>query len=121
MCSIDVYLGPPGIFANDAGKNFMGSAFQVNSDILHIKTKSIPLESANSMSIAERYHSPICRAYNIILSEALDLYEEAALQMVVKHLNNSIGSNGPVPTLLVFGAPSRLGLPYNSQLLLTYK
>lgn len=63
MCWIDVYLGPPDMIAHDASKNFMPAAFQSNSDMLHIRTKSIPVEAANSISIVEQYHTPIRRAY----------------------------------------------------------
>lgn len=121
MCWIDVYLGPPDVIAHDAGKNFMANAFQSNSDMLHIRTKSIPVEAANSMSIVERYHTPIRRAYKIICQEAPDLSKECALQMSVKAVNDSVGPDGLVPTLLVFGALPRLGLPSDPPTPSTFK
>lgn len=120
-CWIDVYLGPPDFIAHDAGKNFMAAAFQSNSDMLHIRTKAIPVEAAHSMSIVERYHTPIRRAYKIICKEAPDLNKETALQMAVKAINDSVGPEGLVPTLLVFGALPRLGLPSDPPTPSTFK
>ena len=97
--------------AHDAGKKFMARAFEANADMLHISTKSIPVEAANSMSIVERYHSPLRRAFNIVKKEAPDMDDDDALQMSVKAINASVGPDGLVPTLLVFGAIPRLGLP----------
>lgn len=111
MCWIDVYLGPPDIVAHDAGKNFMGAAFQANTDMLHIRTKAVPVESANSMTVVERYHAPLRKAFHIIRKEAPDMEKEEVLQMAVKAINDSVGPEGLVPTLLVFGALPRLGLP----------
>lgn len=113
MCWIHVYLGPPDILAHNAEKNFKGAAFQANTDILHIRTKSIPVESANSMTIVERYHSPLRRVYQIIMKKASKTSKMEALQMTVKSINDSVGPDGIVPTLLVFGAHARLGLPTN--------
>lgn len=121
MCWIDVYLGPPDIIAHDAGKNFMAAAFQSNADMLIITTKSIPIEAAHSMSIVERYHAPIRRAYKIICDEAPDMDKDTALQMSVKAINDSVGPDGLVPTLLVFGALPRLGLPSDRPTPSTFK
>lgn len=110
LCWSPVYLGPPDVIAYDSEKNFMTSAFQANADMSHIWTKSLPVESANSMTIVERYHAPIRRALNTIYKEAKDIEQGVALQMAVKAINDSVGSNGLVPTLLVFGALPRPGL-----------
>ena len=107
--------------AHDAGKNFMASAFHANADMLHIRTKSIPVEFANSMTIVERYHSPLRRSFNIIHQEAPDLDKHAAFQMAFKAVNDSVGPNGLVPTLLVFGALPRLGLPTDKPTPSTYQ
>lgn len=79
--------------------------------MLHISTKSIPVEAAHSMSMVERYHSPLCSSFNSIKEEAPYLYENDALQMAVKAINDSVVPDGLVMTLLVFGAIPRLRLP----------
>lgn len=113
ICWIDVYLGPPDVIVHDAGKNFMAESFASNADLLHIRTKAVPVESANSMTVVERYHQPIRRAYQTIKSESPDTDDAAALQMAVKAINDSVGPDGLVPTLLVYGALPRLGLPHD--------
>lgn len=85
--------------------------FQTNPEILHIDTMCVPIESPDSMTYVKRYHAPIRHVYKIVTSEALELDPEAALQINVKTANDSIGPEGIVPTLLVYGALPRLGLP----------
>lgn len=111
MCWIDVYIGPPDTVAHDAGKNFMARAFQQNAGLMKIDTKPIPVESSNSMTFVERYHAPLRKAYKIIRADIPSLSKEEVLQYAVKSLNDSVGPDGLIPTLLVYGALPRLGLP----------
>lgn len=92
----------------------MGSAFQSNTDMLQIRTKSVPVESTNSMTVVEQYQAPLRKAFSVIRTEAPSLLKEEALQMAVKSISHSVDPNGLVPTLLVFGALPRLGLPYDA-------
>lgn len=118
---IDTYLGPPSLITYDAGKQFISKAFQSQSDLLHIDTRQVPVESPNSLTYVERYHEPIRKAYKCVKQEAPDLDSEAALQMAVKAVNDSTGPNGLVPTLLVYGALPRLGLPNDAPTPSTFK
>ncbi|KAI0990859.1 hypothetical protein K3495_g17328, partial [Podosphaera aphanis] len=108
LCWIDVYLGPPDIITHDAGTNFTSEEFRQNAKSLAIETNEIPVESANSMSIVERYHKPLRRAYEIIKEEIstnnTEEQKSFILQMAVKAVNDTAGYDGIVPTLLVFGA-----------------
>lgn len=78
---------------------------------MKIGTKSVPVEAANSLSIVERYHDPLRRAYRIVKREVPDIDDESALQYAVKSVNDTVGPDGLVSTLLVYGALPRLGLP----------
>lgn len=91
----------------------MGRVFQSNSDMLHMFTNSIPVKSAHLMPIVERYHKPLCRPFSIVVKEAPDLDMDDALKMTVNAINDSVGKDGLVPSLLVLGALPRLGLPTN--------
>lgn len=71
---------------------------------MSIVTKKVPVESHNSISIVERYHAPLCRAYEIIREELSDTQKDVILQMAVKAVNDTAGSDDMVPTFLVFGA-----------------
>jgi hypothetical protein len=52
----------------------------------------------------EHYYSLLCCIYHIIITEPLDISKDIALQIAFKVINNSIGPDGLIPTLLVFGA-----------------
>jgi hypothetical protein len=73
-----------------------------------VGTKGVPVKAHNSISMVERYHSPIRRAYQIIVSEIPELDKNMALQMAFKAINDSAGPDGLVPTLLVFRAYPRI-------------
>jgi hypothetical protein len=62
------------------------------------------------MSIVERYHKPLRRAYQVIKDKIEGTGADRAimLQMAVKAINDIAGYNGIVPTLLVFGAFSQM-------------
>lgn len=109
MCWINVYLGPPDIITHDAASNFVARAFQRNADFLHIRCKEVLIEVANRMSLVERYHAPLRRAFGITREECPGIPFDDALLAVVKGLNNSTGPDNIFPTLLVFGAMTRLG------------
>ena len=54
--------------------------------------------------MVERYYGPLYHIYHIIIVELLDIGKDMALQMAFKAINNSIGPNGLISTLLVFRA-----------------
>ena len=64
----------------------------------------MPIEAYNSVRMVKHYHDPLCRIYHIIIMELLDIGKDMALQMAFKAINNSVGLNGLIPTLLVFRA-----------------
>ena len=72
--------------------------------MMGITTKIVPVEAHWLIRKVERYYTVLRRAYQIVSKELPDLDKEMALQITVKAVNNTIGLNGLVPTLLVFGA-----------------
>jgi len=54
--------------------------------------------------MVERYYSPLRYIYHIIIAELLDINKDIALQIAFKAINDSVGPNGLISTLLVFGA-----------------
>lgn len=111
LCSLDKYLGPRDVMAHDTEKHFMAVAFHTNADMLYIKTKSIPVESVNSMKIVERYYAQILRSFNIIKKKCPAIENEEDLKTAVKSIKGWVGPDGLTPTLLVFGVLPRLDLP----------
>lgn len=69
-----------------------------------IIVKNIPVKAHHSIGLVKRYHRPLRRVYSIIIVEIPRISRELALQMLFKAINDSVGPNGLVPTLLVFGA-----------------
>ena len=87
------------------GTNFDSIEFRVEAKILGITCYQIPIEAHWSIGKIEKYHEPICRAYDIIQVETRGIISKnAMLQMLFKAVNDIAGPNGLVPTLLVFGA-----------------
>jgi hypothetical protein len=62
----------------------------------------VPIKAYNSVGMVERYYGPLRYIYHIIIAELLDINKDMALQMAFKAINDSIGPNGLIPTLLVF-------------------
>jgi len=60
---IDTYLGPPDHITTDTSKNFVSREFKEYADTLGIQTKAVLVKAYNSISIVERYHSPLRRIY----------------------------------------------------------
>lgn len=77
--------------------------------MLNITCKTVPVQAANMMSIVERYHAPLLRAFTIIGDDCTSLEYDDVLLAAVKSLNDSTGLDGLIPTLLAFGAMPRLG------------
>lgn len=109
MLWADTYLGPPDIVTHDAGTNFNSIEWRNDAKTLGITCKQVPTESHWSIGKVERAHAPLRKAWDILYTELGSFTsEEAILQMAVKALNDTMGPDGLVPTLLVFGAYPRM-------------
>src|SRR6266536_3210272 len=102
MCWINTYLGPPDFVVTDAGSNFVGTKFRQPAKQLSIKVREVLVEAHNSISKVKRYHNPLCQAYKIIRTELKNegINNKVCLQMAVKAINDTVGPNGLVLTLL---------------------
>lgn len=102
-CWIDTYLGPPDFLIVDAGKEFLGD-FKRNAKTMSIQLEHAPTEAHHKIGIVERYHEPLRRAYQTIRHDLPTMSQDLVLQMAVKAINDTVGPDALVPTLLVFGA-----------------
>lgn len=82
----------------------MKRTFAGNADMPHSAPTFVLVESANAMSIVERYHSQLCQAYFVIKKEVPEIDKDYALQLAVKAISDSIGPDGLVPRLVDSGA-----------------
>jgi len=92
------------VITHNTGKNFISREFKQYAVNIGTTIKSVPVEAYNLISIVERYHGPLRRIYHIITSKILGIDKDMALQIAFKAINNSIGLDGLIPTLLVFRA-----------------
>ncbi|CAL3962418.1 unnamed protein product [Diplocarpon coronariae] len=60
------------------------------------------LQKIEDVSKVERYYAAVRKAYKIISTELSNLFNTLKLQMAFKAINNSVGPNGLILTLLVF-------------------
>ena len=69
-----------------------------------LKVKIVLIEAYNFVGIVERYYRLIRQAYSIIIAKIPGISKDMALQMAFKAINDIVGPNRLVPTLLVYSA-----------------
>ena len=95
---------PPDIIIYDIKKNFINKDFKHLAIIMGITTKTVLVEAYWLIRKVKHYYIVLCYAYQIIFKELPDLDKEIALQIAIKAINNIVGLNGLILTLLVFSA-----------------
>lgn len=74
------------------------------------------VHSYSAIGIGERYHTPLRRIFLEVCEDVPDLDHHIALQLNVKAMNDTMGHEGLVPSLLVSGTLPRFG-PHSTPLL----
>ena len=69
-----------------------------------ITTKTVLVEAYWSIRKVKRYYIVLYRTYQIVSEELPDLDKEIALQMAIKAINNIVGLNRLILTLLISSA-----------------
>ena len=100
---VTVYVGFPNVIGHDQSSALTSDFFKKSCREFGIILKEIPTESLNSLAICERYHAPLRRIYLKLKIEYPSLNKNTRLSLAVQGLNNTAGSDGLIPTLLVFG------------------
>ena len=72
------------------------------------KIKIIPIEAYYLVGIIEWYYNIVQWAYKIIIAEINRINKDIALQIAFKAINNTVGLDGIIPILLVYGALPRI-------------
>jgi hypothetical protein len=65
------------------------------------------IESHNSLGVGERYHGPLRQIYDPIMDNSERADPVLALKVAVKTMNDTLGPEELVPSLLVFGSLPR--------------
>ncbi len=109
LCWIDVYLDLFDHILTDADKNFASKEFRQFVISMAIIIKAISMKTHWSINVVKRYHAELRRAYQVIFQNLESaISKEIMLQMIVKAINDTVGPDDLVPTLLIFGAYPRM-------------
>lgn len=76
-----------------------------------IYCRPVPIEHPQGFGIGERYHSGIRLLYNRVRADHSLIADDHALDVALKSLNDTMGSEGLTPTLLVYEVHPKLPLP----------
>jgi hypothetical protein len=97
-----MYVGYPNRLRTDSSSNFTSSRWQDIAYMTGITLKIFGTEAHNSLGIGERLHSPLRRIYRKVKMTHPDIERTLCLKLTVKSMNDTIGEDGLVPSLLVF-------------------
>ena len=100
---IDINLGLLDLVTIDVDKLFIAKKFKQYVANMGIIIKNALVEAHHSISTVKHYYRLLQQVYSIITNEILGIKRELALQISYKIINDLVGHNGLVPTLLVFG------------------
>lgn len=115
---VTLYPGYPNKLKVDQGSVFTSARWNKLTDETGISLQMSGVENHHSLGKGERYHAPLRRIYLKIRSEAPTIPHEFAIRLAVKSMNDTMGPEGLVPSLLVFGITPRFPST-NSQLQVT--
>ena len=116
-CWSSLYTGYPRKLKVDQGSAFTSIRWQRLCEMVGTEIQFSGVESHHSLGSGERYHDPLRQVYLKIRYEYPSVKKEIALRLAVKALNDTMGPEGLVPSLLVFGVLPRFpavntSLPY---------
>lgn len=102
-CWASIYVGYPRVIRLDQEASFRASVFDDLATANGVELRFSGTESHNSIGPGERYHAPLRRVFKILREHHPRIEPEIILRYAVKAMNDSMGPEGLVPSLLVFG------------------
>jgi len=102
-CWASVYTGFPEIVRLDRQSGFTADEFRNYAKNVGVNLQFSGIESHNAIGSGERYHMPLRRVFNVLKKEHTSLNDKNILRIALKGINDTMGPNGLVPSLLVFG------------------
>jgi hypothetical protein len=115
---VNRYAGFPQELLTDQGSQLVSEQMELFAKTSCIDLTHTPTESHNSLGLLERYHTPLRNCYNKLKHDYPGISDELALSCAVKAANDTMESEGIVPTTLLFGIIPRVAdenLPSQSQ------
>lgn len=97
---------PPDFQPVDQGSASTSLEFKGNDEALGIKMREAPIKTSGAIGVVERYHAPLHRSFNKVgeMISKDQASDNECLRMAVFSVNSTMGLEGSVPMLLVFGA-----------------
>lgn len=102
------YIGHAEAMHIDAAPQFRSAAWQALAQSAGTRLINSGVESHNALGSGERYHEYLRNIYRRVRSEHGGLSQESALILACHAMNSTAGTNGLIPTLLVFGVIPRM-------------
>ena len=106
-CWAAIYIGFPEKLRVDQGSAFTSVRWTRLCDMVGTEIQLSGVEAHNALGSGERYHAPLRRIFRKIRNEEPKLDMSIVLQLAVKAINDTMGPEGLVPSLLVFGCIPR--------------
>lgn len=106
-CWSTLYIGHPHKIRVDQGSAFTSVRWTRLCDNAGIECQESGIEHHNALGPGERYHDPLRRVFRKVKHEHPSLNNELALRLSVKAINDTMGPEALVPSLLVFGCLPR--------------
>ena len=106
-CWCSMYTGYPDRLRTDAGSVFTSPRWKEIAKMAGIELRLSGIEAHNSLGIGERYHEPLRRIYRKVKHDHPNLMPKTILRLSLKAMNDTMGENGLVPSLLTFGVIPR--------------
>ena len=107
-CWASLYVGFPEKIKVDQGSCFTFVRWTKRCENVGTEVQLSGIESHNSLGVGEKYHAPLRRVYRKIRNEEPKLEKSTVLQLANKAINDTMGPEGLVPSLLDFGCVPRL-------------
>ena len=101
-CWVNKYTGLPNRMLTDQGSAF-GDLFISMAQLDQVDVQRTGIEAHSSLSLGERYHQPLRNTYRKIMKDVPSTTKTRALSCAVKAMNDPLGPEGIVPSVLVFG------------------
>lgn len=101
-CWASIYTGLPNRILTDQGSQF-GERFIELVRLPDVEVTRTGVEAHSSLGLGERYHEPLRSTFRKIMKSRPDVEKSFALSLSVKAMNGTLGPEGLVPSVLVFG------------------
>ena len=87
----------------DHGSAFTSNEWKELAEENGVVVKLTGIQHHNGIGLCERYHGPLRTIFRRIRKECPDIDKDLALKSAVKAMNDTVGPEGLVPSLLAFG------------------